>query len=1360
MSLTTFMSCARVVLITALLWPICSQSSALDIQDYPLFLTSVGVAPNIIMTIDDSISMQSPFVPENVDDITKSSGCSSTTDSGDKCRLFASSSINGLYYNPKISYQIPTRSDKPTAPYSTSFTKAWYNGFDPSRGPSGGLNLSKAYGVVKTSVAPSDSGIGTTIKGPMVSGVYPAFYYMFYSDISSSYAIPAGCSGASDKLNSACYVPIIVGSSSDVSKGINSSGMPGTGSVAEKQQNFANWYSFYRSRALATMSAAMIAVNGLKDNSIRFGWQTLDAGASNKCPITGSTCPTYGTAKYDNRLKVLDAAQKTIFWNWLERATFEGYTPTRGGLNRVGAYYMTSIPYDDNPNSGPPTPLENQRTCRGNFHILFTDGRWNSAHDSDYKTPAKKPELRIENLDSSSFDLDVSTTLTDGTIINSYTPRSPYQDKGSSPPAPDGGTAGFNSPYNSNSLADTALYYWKTDLSSELNNNVSANYSDLSGTQTQQFWNPKNDPATWQHMVNFTIGLGLKASLVANCLYNTGSSPTFDPNKPYCPVWGGDTYLGDYSLLTTGKRNWPQINQNPTVLAEPDGHIYDLWHAAINSRGKFYSADDPEQLNKAFQDVVNTISGIANAGGGSGVSSNVVRVDTTTTDATAFVATFGNQWIGMLQAFPIDVNGNLGSVASWEAGSLIPPGNLPDSAPPYQRKIFTRNGGTAQELANCTSDLLTALNKNPDGTVDSTLCPRRLAWLRGFTAITNVSWSASTLQATFTAPNHALQIGDSVEVSGVKVTGITPDVLNNPSYKILSVPDPDTFIVVATTDPGGSYDSASSKNARVQYNGFRKRTTVLGDIVDSGTVYVYKDNFGYDDASIKKVEGAGTSYSAYVAGKAANWKPVVYVGANDGMLHAFNAEISGTNAGKELFAYVPAGVYDHLSILTDPTYPAKSHKFFVDGTPTIGDAYIDGAWKTYLVGGLRAGGKSIYALDISNIFTISGFTASDVKWEFTDADLGLTFGQPQIVAIGEKKWAAIFGNGYNSASEKAYLYIIDLATGSLIAKIGTNSDSSNGLSTPLPFDKNGDGVVDVIYAGDLQGNLWKFEKNSTGTWVLGNGSTSASPIPLFKAKISSTSLAQSITIQPKALLISGKVWVYFGTGRYLEPDDLTSNDVQTFYGIRDDDSKDTVPRTDTALLKQTILSSKISTSLFGVDSRAVSQNTLTTDKRGCYLDFPTPTTGQPSERMSSSPLVKTFNTLETRIIFTTSVPPTDPCVVGGESWLMELSTSCGRLEVSPFDLNGDAKFDKSDAVTIATGVTGSISGGKLQSTVSGTSKPIGIVNQITWVEGPGSKGIAYKFLPGSSGVVKTISQSSDIVNPGGPPKRVSWEQIK
>jgi len=1488
---TTLSHCARVVLITiALLWSVGSRAQTapqLVIPDFPLFLTSTGVPPNIVITLDDSGSMRRGYVPETLDN----------TQAALDGPRFKAASVNGLYYDPTKTYKIPTRTD--SVVYSTSFAAAHFNGFDPTKNPKIGgistpINLGTSYNVIAQSETDhsyssctnsiiqdnantagqcllaknpatttnysatacsvafdrisgfdrirvtNPTGTCSTIFSGIASGatvtignagsyngsytvasppaptsnvIYinqsfdtsstsasatiswlsttaantnpvPAYYYLYWAD-RPTLTQPASCTNVRTDDN--CYIKIVVGPTS------------GPGNTNE-QQNFANWYSFYRTRALTVMSGSMSAVATLNNAKSRLGWQTI-----NQCTSFGKTCKGYDNVDRTNRLETVSGAKKTIFYDWVQRMKLSGSTPLRGALKRAGEYFTYSKPDNTDPYSFDPYvpgSTDPVYSCRSNYHILFTDGLWNA--ETSYKTPGG-----IDDLDSTT----TAITLPDG---QSYSARAPYQDISNAI------VGTYPAPGNANSLADTAFYYWKTDLLANSASTTPPRLDDVpthivesSSNNETEYWNAKNDPATWQHMVNFTIGLGLSSSLVSNCYYDPSSltNANRDPNnstisgRPGCPL------ITDYTALKNGDKNWPRIN--PTIgnnlYHEPDGHVYDLWHAAINSRGKFYSADNPTDVVAAFQDVMDTISSIAAAGGGAKVSSNTTR--STEDGATLFLAKFNPDWSGTLEAVPINDDGTLNEAGTlWEAGNLIPPGNQPDG-----RKIFTRNGGTAQELTNCASDLQTALNKNASGTVDN-LCSQRLAWLRGYTAITGASWNSVSKTATFTALAHGLKAGDYVVVSGVssKLAGVPSTAYNSDpnAYQIVSVPDNDRFVVSLNSNPG-TYDADEADNTlaqtggdyalidrsnddRVRYRDFRNRPSVLGDIMNSGTVYVHKDGFGYGNASIL-VDGKDT-YNNYVTAKASN-KPVIYVGANDGMLHAFNAEITGADMGKELFAYIPAKVYQNLSALTDPTY-GKSHKYFVDGTPTVSDVYLSGGWKTYLVGGLRAGGKGIYALDITNP---TSFSADNVKWEFTDTGasplgdpaLGLTFGQPQIAAVSENQWAAIFGNGYNSSSQEPVLYIVDLSNGHLITAIHAPNTAPvslpNGLSTPFLFDRNGDGIMgagDAIYAGDLHGNLWKFEKGSSG-WILGNGGA-----PLFTARNASGEV-QAITGQPMAVLLpasykqgegttattvpiyfGSKVMVYFGTGRYLEAGDLTNDEVQTFYGVVDSSSPATVSRND--LLLQTIDSSTVTAgSRLGRTVSNISPTAFETSHngsapKGCYLNLPA-TPGKnppiPSERITSAPFIKFFRTLEPRLILVTSTPSSDPCEGGGTSWLMQLSLNCGELTERSFDTNNDQQVNDGDVA---------VSGVKLQTMV-------GISDTLTWIKG--QSGIAHIQLPGSKGKIDKVTVSDDpdvpeeppcdpatdpnhccdpatdpnhCLPPGVPttPKRIYWEQVQ
>ena len=233
--------------------------------------------------------------------------------------------------------------------------------------------------------------------------------------------------------------------------------------------------------------------------------------------------------------------------------------------------------------------------------------------------------------------------------------------------------------------------------------------------------------------------------------------------------------------------------------------------------------------------------------------------------------------------------------------------------------------------------------------------------------------------------------------------------------------------------------------------------------------------------------------------------------------------------------------------------------------------------------------------------------------------------------------------------------------------------------------------------------------------------------------------------------------VFFGTGRYLEASDLTNGDTQSFYIIWD--NSENIPGTvkRTALLGQTVISSTVTVGDSPYTLRTVTKNTTNDPfNRGCYLDLPAPKSGQPAERVVSSPLVKFFKSsdLEGRVIFTTATPPSDPCERSGTSWLMELGTSCGRLGgTSPFDLDQNQKFDGNDLTTIGNQKNQTVSGMKL-------NNEVGIVSEITYIQPADNSPMAFKILPGSTGKVQMVANSDDIEVSAGAPKRIYWEQIR
>jgi type IV pilus assembly protein PilY1 len=479
---------------------------------------------------------------------------------------------------------------------------------------------------------------------------------------------------------------------------------------------------------------------------------------------------------------------------------------------------------------------------------------------------------------------------------------------------------------------------------------------------------------------------------------------------------------------------------------------------------------------------------------------------------------------------------------------------------------------------------------------------------------------------------------------------------------------------------------------------FRSRpTTKFGDVINSSPVFVGRPTLTYSDTL------EATAYSTFRDANVSR-QPVVYVGANDGMLHAFNA-----NNGDELFGFIPGAVFGNLKTLSNRGY---THKFFVDGTPTVADAYFNGSWKTVLAGGLNTGGQGIYALNVTDPSTFSEANAEYnsssnpnglVLWEFTDAndvDMGYSYSQPIIVrtknATASQRWVAIFGNGYNStivdgrasSTGEAVLYVVDLATGSLIKKISTGVGMSaaysggkpNGLASPTAADLDGDGIVESVYAGDLFGNLWKFDLNNTNpnNWDVAYKSGGTN-LPLFVATDSS-GVRQAITAQPRVVRGPGSTGavVSFGTGKFLEPTDATSTAAQTLYGVYDAGA--TVTRSQ--LVQQTIDYEFTQTvGANPVEIRITSDNQQTTTSRGWYMDLltpPYPPGTQAGERMIANPRVRNG-----RVLFVTVVPGADPCVPGGKTRLIQLDVTTGvRPSESPFDLNGDGTINDADMVQV------------------------------------------------------------------------------
>ena len=521
---------------------------------------------------------------------------------------------------------------------------------------------------------------------------------------------------------------------------------------------------------------------------------------------------------------------------------------------------------------------------------------------------------------------------------------------------------------------------------------------------------------------------------------------------------------------------------------------------------------------------------------------------------------------------------------------------------------------------------------------------------------------------------------------------------------------------------------------------FRNRgISPLGDIINSSPYYVGPPNFGYYD------DFEAARYSTFVATYRLR-TPVIYSGANDGMLHAINA----TN-GVEMFAYVPSPLVAALPLLAEPTY---SHRYYADGSPTVGDVFYAGAWRSLLVAGMRAGAKGLYALDVTDPTRFSEANAASlVRWEFQDADMGYVFSQPLLVKTNNGRWSVIVSGGYNAgnASGRAMLFVVDAETGALVRKIDTaagTAASPNGLSAPAAMDSSGDGIADAVYAGDIDGNLWKFDITAAtpASWAMGNGG-----LPLFSA-----GAGHAITGRPDMTKFpSGGYLVGFGTGRYVAAADSSDVTSQAVYAVWDNGITGTVSLA--SLLQQSVIGTgtgadgntyRLSSHIVGSPTDfAVSGDGAVTrlayygGKRGWYLNLPD----------SGERVVADARFRGGRLIVTTLIPDvTSPCAYGGSGWVLEFDAITGnRFDSATFDSNGDNALTTTDFIS---------KNGSITQMMNTSGRRIGAIPAAPGFmsnRSGGVSGLEDKFINTSDGSVVRVRETSGAGREG----RVMWREV-
>jgi len=845
--------------------------------------------------------------------------------------------------------------------------------------------------------------------------------------------------------------------------------------------------------------------------------------------------------------------------------------PLGAAMVRTGKFFSSTADnnaYEQEPGGSGPDANE-ELACRSNYHLLFSGG-----------TYAPDSSIALGDVDQQ------SVTLPDGKV---------YQADGAYSPIYAGA--------GSNTLADIAFYYWQNDLRSDLPNQVPPSLQTpeqgVANLTPEAYWQPANDVAVWQHVNQFVLGFG---------------AGVYDPLSS-----------SDFNALLSGASKWlsPFVG---SVENQQNARVDDLWHAAINSRGRYFSALATDNSAASFASLSSVLEYRESA---------VARLSATSASLSSGEAVFqvgfdSRDWSGFLRRYPIS----------------------------------TGQGAVSDECNSRPVGVLCALNAEvKSGSV--------LAWSQ---------------RKVFTLNPEQTTVGKK----GVALTGGASQHWNE-----LSASQQQDAVSQEQLD----YMLGDDSHEQQQGGNFRNRSVkqrTLAAVVHAPPLWV--SNGQTADGSYVRLypsslSSSNKSHEDFL--QSIEQRPaMVYVSASDGLLHAYQYSTS-SGTFTEKFVYLPDAILPQLAAFSSPFY---AYKGLIDGDLNSGDVFYNEAWHSVLVGAFRQGAKGLFALDITAPDT---FDQRDVLWEYTprttnNDDIGHVYGAVSVVktqanhGTETQAWAVVTGNGYNSIKGNAVLLVIDMKSGETLASIDTGvglnakavpigakqvANLANGLAAPFMVDINQDYIVDYAYAGDLYGNLWRFDltSNDVNQWSATLIFTSAE--------------GQAITAQAVVNRHSSKsgVMVYVGTGKYLEASDdqVTSSDAtQSIYAIWDRLENTPALILPKHLLKQHILAEQGSSQ--GTSARVVSQNAITYFSEqnlpvtpvtegylGWTLDLPK------GERVIEAPMLRSG-----LLTVLTMSPATDPCMAGASSWLMALDASNGgRLSFQAFDRDGDGLINVHDLIT-------------------------------------------------------------------------------
>ncbi|MFC5300492.1 pilus assembly protein [Azospira restricta] len=1231
----------RVIVVAVAAAGLCSivpaAAAPTDLADGPLangLSAATTVKPNLAFIVDDSGSMDDENMPD-----------SNGTHRDDRC--WGWYRYNTLAYNPTVTYKPPYKPDG--AVYAdgvkrypdASFTAARLDGYFPVPG--------YTYGGDSTSNATRDLSNTANLR----TTASPKYYY--------TTPVAAGDLNKTSCLADAKYGAVTNAADIAAPTGAN-------GSEAAKT-NYANWYSYYRKRAYMMKAATAEAFADLSDK-YRVGLFFISSKESGSAG--GASMP-------NSDLKVDDftGTHRTNFFTRLLENRSAGWTPLRAALARAGRMYAGQIAGWD--------PV--QYSCQQNFAILSTDGYWNTNYETSTYGPyridgttevgntdggpvAAVPASAtiswsgqsgsgsnacyrftsitvntgsgpVELLDAASVPASCSTngdTIGNAaaTSINNRTGTTGFSatfDGGPNrltivAPAAAGGltvtpvynvvkdsgtksrtfaatafagyvagsAASATLPYRdgnnvANTLGDIAYYYYMTDLRSAALGNcsntiASTSYGNLCDNNVLGAGKDVNQQ---QHMTTFTIGLGANGTILYERDYETAAKDA-------------DAATVQYYDIKNGAPTWPDPINN-----SGEERIDDLWHAAVNGRGTYYSAANAESLADGIRSALAGIS--ARTGSSSAAATSTLQP--TATDNGVFVALYRTvAWDGEVKKLRIDPNtGALSGSPDWQARDQLDTRIAAAGAGQDGRAIKYFSAGATNKLREFTYANLAADGKSGhfDGFCTKTPEPDQCG----------------------------------VDGNDLNATQKTNASAGDNLVKYLR---------------GQATYEEENANANPY---FRGREHVLGDIVNAVPVFQKEPKHTYDDYD--------TTYGEFKTAQA-NRAATLYVAANDGMLHAFNAD-----SGAERWAFVPSQVMPNLWKLADRSY-ANNHQYFVDGPPAVADVCIlptasgcadADSWRTILVGGLNKGGCGYYALDVTDPANPKGL------WEFSHEQLGFSYSVPQILRRKDGRWVVMFSSGYNNipaggcpsstaASDgNGHVFVLDAMDGTLLDRISTfiNGTTPAGTAaTPsglgqLNFHlENGSlAVAGRAYGGDLLGNVWRIDFDD-------NIAPAGKEATLLAQLKTSTGIPQPITIRPElnTVRVSNANYnaVLVATGRYLGTSDSADTAQNTIYALKDTLSATTIGDVRGATMVERSLAQ--STNAGGQTIRTVSGAAMDwSTKDGWYMDL-NPGNASPGERVNVNTQVA-FNLWKVPA----NVPDANVCNAGGYAFQYSIDLSTG-----------------------------------------------------------------------------------------------------